>query len=47
VTHSSLQAGAVSAASMVPYLLLGLVAGALADRWDRRRLIIAATLARR
>lgn len=40
LTRSTVQAGAVSALSTIPYLLLGLPAGALADRWDRRRLMI-------
>lgn len=32
----------VAGLEAAPYLLLGLVAGALADRWDRRRVMIAA-----
>lgn len=39
-THSAAQAGFVAAARLVPYLLLSLPAGALVDRWDRKRLMI-------
>ncbi len=40
LTRSPAQAGFLTAARTVPYLLLGLPAGALVDRWDRRRLMI-------
>jgi MFS family permease len=40
LTHSPVQAGAVSAVSTLPYLLFGLVAGALADRWNRKRVMV-------
>ncbi|WP_214104938.1 MFS transporter [Acrocarpospora catenulata] len=36
-TGSAALTGLLSALEAVPYLLLGLPAGALADRWDRRR----------
>ncbi|HEY7343740.1 MAG TPA: MFS transporter [Ktedonobacterales bacterium] len=40
LTDSPAQAGFLSAARTIPYLLLGLPAGALVDRWDRRRVMI-------
>jgi MFS family permease len=40
LTQSPAQAGFLSAARVLPYLLLGLPAGALVDRWDRRRVMI-------
>lgn len=40
LTKSPAQAGFVSAARTIPYLLLGLPAGALVDRWDRKRVMI-------
>jgi MFS family permease len=39
-TGSPAQTGAVTALRVVPYLLVGLVAGPLADRLDRRALIV-------
>jgi len=39
-TGSAAQTGLVTALRVVPYLLVGLVAGPLADRVDRRRLIV-------
>jgi len=41
---SSFAAGLLVALEAVPYLLLGLVAGALADRLDRRRIMVRADL---
>lgn len=41
-THSPAKAGLVGFARLVPYALFGLLAGVAADRWDRRRLLIAA-----
>lgn len=35
-----------AALQRVPWLLLGLVAGVLADRWDRRRILVVANLGR-
>ena len=40
LTQSPVQAGAVSAVSSLPYLLFGLIAGALADRWNRKRVMV-------
>jgi MFS family permease len=40
LTGSAVQAGAVLAVSTATYLLFGLVAGALVDRWDRKRTMI-------
>ncbi|HEX9036032.1 MAG TPA: MFS transporter [Ktedonobacterales bacterium] len=40
VTRSPAQAGLLAAARTIPYLLLGLPAGALVDRWDRKRVMI-------
>jgi MFS family permease len=46
VTHSPAQAGVVGFARVLPQPILGLPAGVLADRWDRKRLMIAADCAR-
>src|SRR6202034_3885038 len=43
-TASLRDTGLTLAAEYLPRLLLGPVAGAVADRWDRRRLMIAANL---
>lgn len=40
LSHSPLLTGAVTAAEALPYLFLGLVAGVVADRMDRRALMI-------
>ena len=45
VTDSEFLVGASAALSMAPFFFLGLVAGAAADRVDRRKLILAITLA--
>lgn len=45
LTGSPLLTGLVTALESLPYLLLGLFAGALADRHDRRRVMIGADLA--
>lgn len=45
-TRSPLDAGLIAAARYAPVVALGLVAGTLADRLDRRRLVIASDLAR-
>ncbi len=42
LTHDPLLISGVAVATQLPGLLLGLAAGSLADRFDRRRLIIAA-----
>lgn len=41
LTNSPIQAGIVAAARTLPYLLFTLPAGALVDRWDRKRVMIA------
>lgn len=46
LTDSPLQAGVVAAARSAPYLLLGLPAGALVDRWNRRTVLVFCELAR-
>ena len=40
LTKSPAQAGFISAARTLPYLLLGLPAGALVDRWNRKRVML-------
>ena len=44
LTGSASQAGLLSAARLLPYLLLGLIAGALVDRWNRRRVMLVCDL---
>lgn len=44
LTENSFYTGALVALEAVPYLLFGLVAGAVADRFDRRRIMIRADL---
>ncbi len=46
LTGSPLNLGVTSATSFLPYLLFGLVTGAWVDRVDRKRLMIAADVAR-
>jgi MFS family permease len=46
VTGSTSASGALLLAGAVPRVALGAVAGVLADRWDRRRVMIAADFAR-
>jgi len=45
-THSALWAGVTTAARVVPVVVLGPVGGILADRFDRRRIMIVCDLAR-
>ncbi len=45
-THSAVAAGAVSAARYLPLLTFGLAAGLIADRVERRALMIAADVGR-
>jgi MFS family permease len=45
-THSALWAGATTAARVVPVVALGPLGGVLADRFDRRRVMIACDLVR-
>jgi MFS family permease len=46
LTRDPLRISLVSAAKMAPWLLVGLVAGALVDRWDRRRTMWTVDLGR-
>jgi predicted MFS family arabinose efflux permease len=46
VTHSPAQAGFAGALRSLAYLLLGLPAGALIDRWDRKRTMIVCDVGR-
>jgi MFS family permease len=46
LTGSLVKAGLVFVVSTVPYVLFGLVVGALVDRWDRRSAMVSADLAR-
>jgi transmembrane secretion effector len=46
VTHSPAKTGAVGFARLIPSALLILVAGVAADRWNRKRLMIAADVTR-
>ena len=46
LTGSAALMGIVAALQMLPDLILGLVAGAVADRWDRRRLLVWADAGR-
>jgi MFS family permease len=46
VTHSPAKAGVVGFAQTLPYLLLYRPAGALIDRWDRKRTMLACDASR-
>src|SRR5919199_3448671 len=46
ITGSATQAGLILGLSTATYLLVGLVAGALVDRWNRKRTMIWCELAR-
>ncbi|GAA1232973.1 hypothetical protein GCM10009665_24070 [Kitasatospora nipponensis] len=46
LTRDPLAVAAVAAAFQVPWLLAGLIAGALADRWPRRTVMVVADLVR-
>ena len=46
LTHSPAQAGLVSALGVLPYAILGLPAGALVDRWNRKGVMIMCDAAR-
>jgi MFS family permease len=46
LTHSPAQAGLVATAYAIPYLLFALPAGALADRWNRKKVMILCDLGR-
>jgi len=43
-TGSTLATAGITAASLVPPLVLGSIAGVFVDRWDRRRLLLVANL---
>ena len=44
LTHSFAAAGFAGALGQLPYLLFSLPAGALVDRWDRKRIMVVCTL---
>ena len=44
LTGSELMVGVGAAARMLPFFLLGMLSGAIADRWDRRALVQVGTL---
>ncbi len=46
LTQSPAQAGLIAALQAVPYLVFSLPAGALIDRWDRKRVMIRCDVAR-
>ena len=46
LTGSALATGGVFAASLLPRVLLGSIAGVFVDRWDRKRTMVAADLLR-
>lgn len=46
LTHSPAQAGIAAALRTIPYLFLSLPAGALMDRWDRKKVMIFCDLGR-
>ncbi len=46
LTQSPAQAGLIAALQSVPYLVFSLPAGALIDRWDRKRVMIRCDVAR-
>ena len=46
IAATPFQIGILSALSVVPYLFLGLVIGALMDRWNRQRTLILTSVGR-
>src|SRR5450432_2324152 len=46
LTHSPAQAGLAGALRALPYLIFSLPAGALIDRWDRKRVMILSDIVR-
>ncbi len=46
LTHSATSLGLTTAANLVPYLLFGLVLGAMADRIDRKRMMLLTDVGR-
>jgi len=46
LTGSALEVGKMTLATLLPYLLFGLIAGAYVDRWNKKRTMITADLLR-
>lgn len=46
LTHSAVQVGLVGGLGTLPYVLFSLIAGALIDRWDRKRVMIRCDIGR-
>ncbi len=46
INHSAVTVGALSAVSFLPYLLFALPAGVIADRWNRRAIMLVCDAAR-
>jgi MFS family permease len=46
LTHDPLRVSLVDFAGSLPWLLVGLVSGALVDRWDKRRVMVLVDAAR-
>ena len=46
LTHSAAQVGLVGGLGTIPYVFLSLLAGALVDRWDRKRVMILCDMGR-
>ncbi|MBC3839229.1 MFS transporter [Streptacidiphilus sp. 4-A2] len=46
MTHNSTVFGLMEAVTLLPWLLFGLIGGALVDRWDRRRTMVITDLCR-
>jgi MFS family permease len=46
LTHSAAQVGLVGGLGTLPYVFLSLLAGALVDRWDRKRVMILCDMGR-
>lgn len=46
LTHSATSLGLTTAANVVPYLLFGLVLGAVVDRIDRKRMMLLTDVGR-
>lgn len=46
LSHSPVQVGLVGGLGTIPYLILSLLAGALVDRWDRKRIMIICDIGR-
>lgn len=46
IAATPLQIGVLSALSVVPYLFLGLIIGALMDRWNRQRTLVLTSIGR-